>query len=291
MTNVQLENERLIIQINESGAELARIYDKDRQREVLWDASPQIWPRHAPILFPFVGNCYQGIYQYHGRSYPMTPHGFARDRIFELTALARHEAHFQLSDDAESYQVYPFHFTLDVGHKLESSRVLVTWKVTNHGDGVMWFMIGGHPAFRVPLGKTIHDFTFRFGQQERLHYEAPDENGYITAKKQGYLLLRDGMAPLAKGFFKETLTYIFDEGQVDEISLLVWDEPYITMHCKEIPYLGIWTKEETHPFVCLEPWFGRCADEGYTGELKDRTGVMCLNPGKTFKAGYIIEIH
>ena len=58
-----------------------------------------------------------------------------------------------------------------------------------------------------------------------------------------------------QGFFKRVLTYIFDRGQVKEVSLLLPGEvPYVTVRCPGIPYTGVWTVEDTHPFVCLEPW-------------------------------------
>jgi len=292
MKGVKLENERLLIQINEHGSELVRIFDKKEQRDVLWDASPQVWARCAPILFPFIGNCYEGQYCHDGKTYPMTPHGFARDMMFDLNTLSQDEVWFTLKDTAETYAVYPFHFSLEAGHRLDGSRIHVMWKVTNRGDRQMWYMLGGHPAFRAPEGNTIHDFTFLFDQKASLHYEAPDHRGYTDPDKAGTLLLDNGKAALKKGFFEQTLTYIFDQGQVGSVSLLLpGGKPYVTLECKGIPYLGVWTMEETHPFVCLEPWFGRCADIGFTGELKNRTGIMSLAPGEVFEAGYIIEIH
>lgn len=307
MQGVKLESGRLTVQINEAGAELARIYDKEREREVLWEARPDIWARHAPLLFPFVGKCYEGKYCHNGTVYPMEQHGFARDRNFELVSLSANEVSYRLKDDAASYEVYPFHFMLEVIHRLEGNRIHIIWKVTNEGDDTMWYMIGGHPAFRVPEGHSIYDYTLKFGYRKRsadrrlaesqespvsLHYEMPNEDGYVITERQGYLKLDHGKAAVTKGFFKDVLTYIFDDGQVEEVSLLLpGEEPYVTVYCRGIPYLGVWTMEKTHPFICLEPWFGRCADDGYTGELKNRAGVMGLEAGETFQAGYVIEIH
>jgi len=292
MKGVKLENERLLIQVNEQGSELARIYDKKEQREVLWDASPEIWPRYAPILFPFIGNCYEGQYRYNDQVYPMTPHGFARDMNFDLDTLSEDEVWFALNDTEETEWVYPFQFTLSAGHRLEENRIHVLWKLKNRGNREMLYMLGGHPAFRAPKGKTIYDFTFRFDQQDSLHYEAPNQLGYTDPAKSGILLLDEGKAALTKGFFEKPLTYIFDRAQVGSVSLLLpGEEPYVTLECQGIPYLGVWTMEATHPFVCLEPWFGRCADDGFEGELKERAGVMSLAPGETFEAEYTIVIH
>lgn len=90
-----LENGDLLVEINRFGAELARIYDKTHQREVLWEGKPEIWGRHAPILFPFVGKCYEDRYYYEGKAYPMTSHGFARDMEFTLVSQTEEEVWYR----------------------------------------------------------------------------------------------------------------------------------------------------------------------------------------------------
>ena len=50
-----LENEQLLVKIDDHGAELVEIYDKEKEQQVLWEADPAFWNRHAPVLFPNVG--------------------------------------------------------------------------------------------------------------------------------------------------------------------------------------------------------------------------------------------
>ena len=50
-----IENSRLRVTVSSHGAELCSIYDKKAEREVIWNADPSCWNRHAPVLFPFVG--------------------------------------------------------------------------------------------------------------------------------------------------------------------------------------------------------------------------------------------
>lgn len=79
-----LENSELILEVSDAGAELSRIYDKKKKREVLWNADAKYWGRHAPLLFPFVGKLNGGVYHYEGKEYAMSAHGFARDSAFTL---------------------------------------------------------------------------------------------------------------------------------------------------------------------------------------------------------------
>lgn len=49
--SVKLENEKLLVEIAELGAEVTRLYDKEKNTEVLWDGNPKFWKRHSPICF------------------------------------------------------------------------------------------------------------------------------------------------------------------------------------------------------------------------------------------------
>ena len=293
-----LENDELLVTVARRGAELTRIYDKKADREVLWCAEPSVWNRHAPVLFPFVGKCYEGAYVHDGKEYGMTPHGFARDMDFEPLLCDMDECWFRLKDTPETYEKYPFHFEVEIGHRLEGRTIEVMWKVANRDSGEMLFMMGGHPAFQVPEGKNIYDFTFEFNRRgcregqftDCLHYLAPNANGYEKEELQGNLKLSEGRVPLTKGFFDTALTYMFDEAQVSSVSLMVDGSPYVTLECSDFPYLGIWTMEATHPFVCLEPWYGICASDGYKGELKERRGIISLPGWENWQKSYRIRV-
>ena len=293
-----LENDELLVTVARRGAELTRIYDKKADREVLWCAEPSVWNRHAPVLFPFVGKCYEGAYVHDGKEYGMTPHGFARDMDFEPLLCDMDECWFRLKDTPETYEKYPFHFEVEIGHRLEGRTIEVMWKVANRDSGEMLFMMGGHPAFQVPEGKNIYDFTFEFNRRgcregqftDCLHYLAPNANGYEKEELQGNLKLSEGRVPLTKGFFDTALTYMFDEAQVSSVSLMVDGSPYVTLECSDFPYLGIWTMEATHLFVCLEPWYGICASDGYKGELKERRGIISLPGWENWRKSYRIRV-
>lgn len=284
-----LENECLLIEAEPLGAELTRIYDKKNGQEMLWEGDPKVWGRHSPILFPFVGKSFENQYRLDGEIYGISQHGFARDMEFTLLRAAEDEVWFGLEETPETLKKYPFRFRLEAGYRLEGNRIHVMWKVSNPNDREMPFMIGAHPAFRTPAGKTVYDFTFDFHQKGSLHYQAPGEDGYRDGALDGELDGKDGQVPLTRGFFDRVLTYIFDRGQVEKVSLLADGKPYATVECKGFPYMAVWTVEKTHPFVCLEPWYGRCAEKGFSGDLREREGIQILQPSGEFAAEYVIQ--
>ena len=59
----------------------------------------------------------------------------------------------------------------------------------------------------------------------------------------------------------------------------------------DAPLVGIWSPPHKNaPFVCIEPWYGRCDMEDFDGELQDREYEQRLEGGETFHAGYAIEV-
>lgn len=95
---ITIEAEGMSATIALQGAELASVKGQDGA-ELLWQGGPE-WPRRAPVLFPIVGRLAGDTLRHGGRTYRMTQHGFARDRLFELVEATPARATFRLTDDA-----------------------------------------------------------------------------------------------------------------------------------------------------------------------------------------------
>ncbi len=284
-----IENEQLRVSVSDWGAELCSIYDKKADREVIWTAQPEFWNRHAPVLFPFVGKVTGGHYTCEGQKYPMGQHGFARDREFLLVEKDSASICHRLVSDEESRRIYPFDFQLEIVHKLKGNCVTVEWKVTNPGDNRLYFSIGGHPGFCVEkhVGSRLV-----FEGQETLSRVA------IDLKTEGVDVEHPETIRLKKGAFQvEEHTFdrdalIFDHGQVKQVSLENADGTrLVTLRCPDALSVGIWSPVgKQAPFICLEPWIGRCDNSGFTGELKDKFDVQSLEAGECFCTAYDLLI-
>ena len=65
----------------------------------------------------------------------------------------------------------------------------------------------------------------------------------------------------------------------------------VTLVCPDALSMGIWAPAGGKaPFICLEPWIGRCDNMGFQGELKDKFDEQSLEPGKSFRTVYEILI-
>lgn len=90
-------------------------------------------------------------------------------------------------------------------------------------------------------------------------------------------------------FDKDAL--IFEDGQIARVTLLTkTGRPWLGLSF-DAPLVGLWSPvAKNAPFVCIEPWYGRCDRAGYEGEFSGRDRVQHLAPSRTFSAEYTIEI-
>ena len=58
----RIENDYLCVRIQSKGAEMCSVVKKETGEELLWQADPAVWNRHAPILFPYCGRLKNGTF-------------------------------------------------------------------------------------------------------------------------------------------------------------------------------------------------------------------------------------
>lgn len=289
--SVILENDRLRAEIKKAGAELVSLVKKETGVEYMWNADPAYWGRTAPILFPFVGKLKGLSYEFDGVTYAMGQHGFARDCEFEVESSTETEAWFTLRANEDTLKKYPFDFVLKLGYVLEGKELKVIWHVENADNKEMYFSIGGHPAFMCPLngeGKQT-DYYLGFDNKEVLDYNLIDGNGLVD-REDLKLDTSHGMMPITEHLFDED-ALIIEKKQLLEVSLCTPQKvPYLTVKFNT-PLVGIWSPaKKGAPFICIEPWNGRCDHKDYDGKLKDRAYSNTLQPGEVFENSYVIEV-
>ena len=206
-----IENDYLRVSVDDHGAELCSIFDKVHNREVIWQADPAYWKRHAPVLFPNVGRNYKDIWRLNGKEYPSSQHGFARDSDFICTDITDTSLSFVLKSSEETLNVYPFAFALKVTYTLKKHDLEVCWEVVNNDSETMYFTIGGHPAFRVPVreGESQSDYRLAFEGLDALTYLLIDTSvGTVLADEPHTLSLENGPVPLLLICLIKTLLFL-----------------------------------------------------------------------------------
>lgn len=283
-----LENEIIKAEIDSFGAELKSVKRKTDQREYMWYADATYWGRTSPVLFPFVGVPKNKEYRYAGQTYKMGQHGFARDMEFILEKQEKDSISFALESNTQTLEQYPFAFRLHIGYELHENKVKVCWHVENTDCKKIFFSIGAHPAFLCPIqGESDKEgYGLAFGGLTNvLHHHGNTSDG-LAVMKDKELTLKQGKVLFTPGFFDEC-TYMVEGKQTGQVSLLDRSgNPYVTV-LFDTPLFAIWSPEgKNAPFVCIEPWYGRCDAEDFNGTLEERAYEQMLDIKESFSAGY-----
>ncbi len=288
-----LKNEVLTIEVSGHGAELSSI--RKGNVEYLWQADPKFWARHSPVLFPIVGSVWEGRYRVEGQEFCLGQHGFARDMDFTFVGQTDTEIRFRLDSTEETLAKYPWPFRLEIAYRLHGSKIDVIWEVTNPGCSEMYFQIGAHPAFNYPdydQSEKARGY-FSFDRTEGLECIRIKEKGCVDAVTK-YPLELDGrgLYPLSDDTFDVIDTLMLQDSQLRKVTLHRTDAtPWLSL-AFTAPVVGLWSPPAKNaPFICIEPWYGRCDRAGYEGDYRDKDWINRLTPGETFSSVYIIEIH
>lgn len=287
-----LKNDVLTVEVKEHGAELASI--RKGSTEYLWQADPAFWGRHSPVLFPIVGSVWDKRYRIDGKEYELGQHGFARDMDFKFVEGNENEVRYRLESSEETLKKYPYPFVLEIAYRLEGNNVNVIWEVYNPCSEDIYFQIGAHPAFYYPDydPQAMERGFLSFDRSENLRCIRIKEKGCVDAVTEYPLEMpQDGLLPLTKETFDAIDTIMLQDAQVGKVTLHRNDgSPWLSLDF-DAPVIGIWSPPTKNaPFICLEPWYGRCDRVGYEGDYRDKDWINRLAPGERFKSVYTIEI-
>lgn len=282
-----LRSDTLSVAVSTQGAELQSLKTANGQ-ELLWQADPAVWARHAPHLFPIVGRLKNDTLVHEGKSYPMTQHGFARDLPFECETASAASCTLLLKDDAETRRRYPFAFELRITHTLHGNGLEIIYALRNPGSADLLASVGTHPAFVWPLSADAERLQHKiiFDQDEpapirRLAGGLVKPESYATPVQGRELSLCDEI-------FVDDVIF-FDQLQSRALCYSAPGAPTVRVDFADFPHLGIWTKPGAG-FVCIEPWQGHASPQEFDGEFRDKPGVVSIAAGQERVWRYTIAI-
>lgn len=288
-----LENNLLKIGVKKTGAELCEIRSVKHQTQFMWDANPDVWSGFAPNLFPIIGALKNNTYFLDNQSFSLPKHGFVRNNEnIELVEQTPDRLTFKLAYNEASLKVYPFKFEFFITYKLQGGTLDIIHSINNLDDKTMYFSLGGHPAFKCPVYKDEYytDYNLIFEHEE-------NSKTHLVSLLDG-LILTESMP-----FFNNTNTIKLSHDLFNKDALIFKDltskkvtlnsehsGDILTVSYHDFPYLGIWAKPNGN-YVCIEPWLGIADSVNHNQDFKTKEGILDLEPGKTFKASYSVEIH
>lgn len=284
--HIDLVSTQLHVKINAHGAELSSVKNNNGV-EFIWQADKEVWPRHAPVLFPIVGKLKNNKFSFNKNSHELPQHGFARDMEFTLVSNAPGTCAFRLSSSEETKKKYPFDFEFEISYLLNDNTLKTTYVVKNTSKEKIYFALGAHPGFNCPLmaNEKFEDYVLEFENDK--YEQTLLEDGLLSSNKKSLQLTNKQLAVSVSLFDKDAL--VFENNQVNAITLKHKSgSSKITMQCKDWPYFGIWSKKECDRFVCLEPWYGIADSTNASGNLEEKKGIIALEGGKEFSASFSV---
>src|SRR5699024_75397 len=135
------------------------------------------------------------------------------DSLFEVEEVTANTAVFSLKANEDTLKIYPFKFELYIQYLLHKNKITITYVVVNPDtDAVMYYSIGGHPAFNVSEEGETDEFD-----QISFQLEPPKEYTAIPLSENGLLEMDQRKLEFAKElnvshetFKKDALIYAID---------------------------------------------------------------------------------
>jgi galactose mutarotase-like enzyme len=279
---VSIASGSLSAQIDPHGAQLSSLRLPD-SRELLWNGDSAVWAGRAPLLFPIIGVLVGGVYRLGSKSYPLSRHGFARDKIFTVESTGLTNAVFRLRADESTRAIYPFQFELQVCYELSGATLTLTSTIRNLGDVDMPASFGYHPGFRWPLpfGQPRAAHFIEFETDEPAAIRRIDAAGLLTPTRHPTPIAKRRLELKDELFQQDVL--IFDQLKSRSVSYGGERGPRLRIGLSDAPFLGVWTKPGAD-FICIEPWHGITDPEGFSGGLQQKPGMQVLKAGEAFFA-------
>lgn len=242
------------------------------------------WKRHAPILFPIVGQIKEGKAIIDDRPFKMGQHGFARDMEFEEIEPNK----FLLRSSKETLEKFPYKFELYVQYFIQDNELTVQYQVINKDNKQMLFGIGGHPAFLCDY--STGDYQIQLNKEETEVEFMQLENGLISNQK-AQNIIENNAINLTENIF-ENDAIIMRKLKSNKVILYnkKTSEKILDFDFTGFPYLALWSKIGA-PFVCIEPWFNTADKVDSSGIFEEKENILKLEPEKQFECRYKIKFY
>lgn len=277
-----IQNHVLTVSAHSLGAQLSSI--RAHNTEYLWQGDPNIWPDQALIIFPYVARLTREQYRFEGQTYSLPIHGFAKDSEFAFSQESPQAMAFSLCDSPETRRAYPFPFRFTVSYRVEENRLRQGFAVENPGPCDMFFGLGGHPGFRVPLeeGLAFEDYRVEFSPGAGPVQVGFTPQHFLNGQDRPFPL-DGGVLPLSHSLFDEDAIVLREAGCWARLCSPRGARA-VAVDFPGFPYLGLWHSPQTRaPYVCIEPWCSLPSRQDVVEDLSTQPGLLSLPAGETLR--------
>ena len=284
-----IKNDKIEVSVEDLGAQMRSIKDATG-KEYLWQGDEKYWNGSAPNLFPYIARLTEGKYILKGRTYEMPKHGFLRNSV--LKEKTQTKMVFSLTDSEETYKMYPYHFEIKVKYELFENELKVSYNVANKDKKVMYFGVGGHPGFQVPVEKELffEDYFIEFAKGTDMKRVGMSEDCFVTGKDEAFPLEENRRLYLHHNLFDDD-AIILKDAPSKVVLASEKGSARIEMETSHLEYLGIWHKPARDaPYVCIEPWSSLPSKKDIIEDLEKQDNLVSLKPDGYYTGFFKVKI-
>ena len=290
---MKTENEYLSLEVNENGGCLKSIYDKKRDKELLYQTIEESWKGQDIFIFPFIARLKDGNYTVDNKEYRMRNHGLIRYMKADMVLEDNNDIKASFTSDENTLLQYPFSFKAYSLYHLSRNRIDISYHILNTDNRDMPFEVGAHPAFMLPGEKKDDEFdisgnTILFTKKMKLERILQEKTASFNIKDIDYE--ETDHIELSKALFHEIPTLILKAKDIDQVTLKKKDGSRITIHKRKSSFLALWSDQKWGNYVAIEPWDGLPDYVDCPKEMKDKKEIKMLKPNDEYVFSYSIEI-
>lgn len=284
MANYMLENEKLRVEIASLGAELQSIKDPEGC-EYLWQGHPDYWLPKAIHMFPYFARLTKETYILNGRQYKMGLHGFIQYMEMEPVEKTSKSICFSTAENSYTLEQYPYSFIFSVTYGLEENRISMTFDIINKSDTAMYFGLGSHPGYNIPLeeGLAFEDYLLEFSQKHTPVHIGMTPACFVDGTSKDFPL-EDGRVLRLRHDLFDNDAIILDN--VDKTVTLKSEKGSrgVTVSYPDMRYLALWHKPKTRaPYICIEPITSLPSRQDIIEDLAKQEDLISLLPGESYR--------
>ena len=218
----------------------------------------------------------------------MGAHGFFRNMELMPVEQTNDTIIFKITQNEQTFKIYPYHFEFEVKYQLTENKLNVEFSVKNTGKNEMFFMLGGHPGFKVAKNdlEKYEDYYLKFEKKETAR-AMQVVDGFLANEFVSYLKDEDTINLKHELFIPDAI--VLQQLKSNYVDLLSRkNDSCIRFYFSDFETLAIWSlNDEKANYVCLEPWNGIQKDFVLQHE---KMGVLSLKENCQNKYSYTIEI-
>lgn len=286
-----IKNEFLKAVISSKGGEIRSICDAEG-KEYLWQGDEATWTDRAPNLFPYIARLTNGSYTYKGETYHMDIHGFLMYSEMELVEQGDDFLVLELKCTEDTRSHYPFEFGFKMRWELKGETLETTYIVDNRDEKTMYFGVGGHPGFNVPMeeGLFFEDYHLDFGEGAYPVKEVFSDDCFVLEKDEEFKLRDNRYLDLSHSLFDNDAIVLREMPR--SVTL---ESPRakkaITVEFPQMDYLGLWHWPRTEVnYICIEPWSSLPSRKDVVEDLETQKSLLSLEAGGHYENKWTITI-